>query len=138
MEPKSMAGKKHGLLYFFRLYVNTRETREVWPLLTVETEVNEESKSTNERGPFLVGELLGLVVQVQDIFFCLGCSIVVPVQNNSSSPYTISIPMSPSPCQPDRQPSWLALSSCVSLVITLVYKANFCQLQNNFAIFSLS
>jgi hypothetical protein len=34
-----------------------RETREGWPLLTVETEVNGDSKSTNERGPFLVASL---------------------------------------------------------------------------------
>jgi hypothetical protein len=33
----------------------SRETRDRWPLLTVETEVNGDSKSTNERGPFLVG-----------------------------------------------------------------------------------
>ncbi len=33
----------------------SRETREEWPLLTVETEVNGDSKTTNERGPFLVG-----------------------------------------------------------------------------------
>ncbi len=47
----------------------SRETREWWPLLTVEAEVNGDSKSTNEMGPSLVGSL-GL------IFF--------------SSPYTIS------------------------------------------------
>jgi hypothetical protein len=41
--------------------------REGWPLLTVETEVNGDSESTNARGPFLVG-LLGLVVPVQEIF----------------------------------------------------------------------
>ncbi len=35
----------------------TRETREGWPLPTVETEVNGYSKSTNERGPSLVGSL---------------------------------------------------------------------------------
>jgi hypothetical protein len=35
----------------------TRETREGWPLLTVETEVNGDLKSTNERGPSLVGSL---------------------------------------------------------------------------------
>jgi hypothetical protein len=29
--------------------------REGWPLLTVESEVNGDSKSTNERGPSLVG-----------------------------------------------------------------------------------
>jgi hypothetical protein len=34
-----------------------KETREGWPLLTVETEVNEESKRTNEKGPFFVGLL---------------------------------------------------------------------------------
>jgi hypothetical protein len=32
-----------------------RGNRERWPLLTVETEVNGDSKSTNERGPSLVG-----------------------------------------------------------------------------------
>ncbi len=47
-----------------------RESREGWPLLTVETEVNGESKSTNERGPSLVG----LVVPMQEIWFSLGCS----------------------------------------------------------------
>ncbi len=38
-------------------------------LLTVETEVNEASKSTNERGPNLVGSLGFLW-----LLFCLGCS----------------------------------------------------------------
>ncbi len=60
--------------------MRSRETRERWPLLTVGTEVNGDSKSTNEWGPFL-GWLVGLVVPVQEIFF---------------SPYTISIPLSPS------------------------------------------
>ncbi len=46
---------------------NIRETREGWPLLTVETEVNGDSKSTNERGlPWLV--CCGLVVPVKEIF----------------------------------------------------------------------
>jgi len=31
--------------------------REGWPLLIVETELNGDSKSTNERGPYLVGSL---------------------------------------------------------------------------------
>jgi hypothetical protein len=35
----------------------TKATREGWPLLTVETEENGDSKSTNERGPSLVGSL---------------------------------------------------------------------------------
>jgi hypothetical protein len=34
-----------------------RETREGWPLLTVETELNGDSKRTNERDPFLVRSL---------------------------------------------------------------------------------
>jgi hypothetical protein len=43
------------------------ETREEWPLLTLETEMNGDSKSTNERGPSLVGSF-GLVVPAQKIF----------------------------------------------------------------------
>ncbi len=39
------------------LPIKFRETREGWPLLKVETEVNGDAKSTNERGPFLVGSL---------------------------------------------------------------------------------
>jgi hypothetical protein len=53
---------------------NIRETREGWPLLTVETEANGDSKSTNEKGPSLVGSL-GSRVPVQEIFIsCIGCS----------------------------------------------------------------
>jgi hypothetical protein len=44
-----------------------RETREGWPLLTVETQVNWDSKSTNERGPFLWW-VVRLVVPVKEIF----------------------------------------------------------------------
>ncbi len=47
--------------------MRSRETREGWPLLTVGTEVNGDSKSTNEWGPF-IGWLVGLVVPVQEIF----------------------------------------------------------------------
>ncbi len=45
---------------------STRETREGLPLLTVETEVNGDSKtqSINERGPSMVGNV-GLVAPVQ-------------------------------------------------------------------------
>ncbi len=53
--------------------VGTRETRERWPLLTVETEVNRDSKSTNERSPSLVGSL-GLLCRYTRFFFCLGFS----------------------------------------------------------------
>jgi hypothetical protein len=37
-------------------------------MLTVETEMNGDSKSTNERGPFW-GWFVGLVVLVQEIFY---------------------------------------------------------------------
>jgi hypothetical protein len=53
--------------------VNLRETREGWILPTVETEVNWDSKSTNERGPSLVGSL-GLSCRYKRFLFCLGCS----------------------------------------------------------------
>jgi hypothetical protein len=52
----------------WRLY-----TRERWPLLTVETDVNGDSKSTNERGPYLVGSL-GSSCRYKRFLFCLGWS----------------------------------------------------------------
>jgi hypothetical protein len=61
--------------------VETRETREGWPLLTVETEVNGDSKEYKWMGSFLVGSL-GSSCRYK-IFF--------------SSPYTISIHLSSSP-----------------------------------------
>jgi hypothetical protein len=45
----------------------TIQTRQGWPLLTVETEANGDSRSTYKRDPSLVG-LLGSVVPVQEIF----------------------------------------------------------------------
>jgi hypothetical protein len=50
----------------------TREAKEGWPMLT-ETEVNGDSKSTNERGPSLVGSL-GLSCRYNRFLSCLGCS----------------------------------------------------------------
>ncbi len=73
------------------LWVPARETGEGWPLLTVDTEVNGDSKSTNKRGPFLVGSLgLSCLCTI----FCLGCS-GWPSKIFLSTPYTISIPLSP-------------------------------------------
>ncbi len=43
------------------------------PMLTLETEVNGDSKKTNERGPFLVGSL-GLSCRYKRFLICLGCS----------------------------------------------------------------
>ncbi len=55
--------------------VCSRETRKGWPLLTVETEVNGDSKSTNERGSSLDGSLC-LSCQYQRFLFCLDrCSL---------------------------------------------------------------
>jgi hypothetical protein len=55
--------------------VKSRKTREGWPLLTVETEVNGDSElgSTNERGPFLIGSL-GLSCRYNRFLSFLGCS----------------------------------------------------------------
>jgi hypothetical protein len=54
------------------VYYRAREIREGWPLLTVETEVNGDSKSTNERGPwarrFFLSSFEALVGLVQNIF----------------------------------------------------------------------
>jgi hypothetical protein len=44
------------------------QLREGWPLLTVETEMNEESKTTIESGPSLVGFVGLVVVPVQETF----------------------------------------------------------------------
>ncbi len=62
--------------------------------------MNEESKTTNERGSSLVG-FVGLVVPVQETFFCLFfmAALVGPVQNIFSSSFIVSILLSPSPSQ---------------------------------------
>jgi hypothetical protein len=69
----------HACIYLiktYRLKVQTREKvraewrSERWPLLTVETEVSGDSKSTNERGLFL-GWLVWVVMQVKEIFVLL-------------------------------------------------------------------
>jgi hypothetical protein len=65
-----------------------------------------------KRGPFLVG--WSCRVRTRD--FCSALAALVgPVQNIFSSPYTISIPLSPSPCKLGRKPCWEAcLLVCVS------------------------
>ncbi len=60
------------LSILFNLELLARKTWEGWPLLTVETEVNGDSKCTNE-GPSLVGSL-GLPCRYKRFLFCLGCS----------------------------------------------------------------
>jgi hypothetical protein len=55
-----------------RLYLYSRDG---WPLLTVETEVNGDSKSSNDRCPSLVSLIssLGLSCKYERFLFCLGC-----------------------------------------------------------------
>jgi hypothetical protein len=59
----------------FKIYVFflTRETREGWPLLSVETEAHGDSRSTHERGPSLVGSL-GSLCRYKRFLSCIGCS----------------------------------------------------------------
>jgi hypothetical protein len=60
--------------------VYTRETGRGWPLLTVETAVNGDSKSTNERGPSVVGSLR-LSGRYKRFLFSLLAALVGPKQN---------------------------------------------------------
>ena len=55
------------VFYLSEQAIFSRETREGWPLLTVEIEVNGDSKRTNDTVLYLVGSF-GLVVPVQEIF----------------------------------------------------------------------
>ncbi len=92
--------------------------KEGWPLLTVDTEVNGDSKRTNERCPFLVGSL-GLSCLYKRFLFCLSCS-VGPVQNIFflTVQYIISILLSPSPCKLGRQPCWV---TCLIVFVSDLY-----------------
>ncbi len=54
------------------IQVKPRDTREGWPLLPVETEANGDSKSINERDPFL-GVSLGSSCRYMRPLSCLGC-----------------------------------------------------------------
>jgi hypothetical protein len=82
--------------------VFTRETREEWPLLSVETEANGDSKRTNERGLSFLVWFVGLFMPVQVIFVLPGLQSV-QYKIFFSSPYTISIHLSPSPSKLGRQ-----------------------------------
>ncbi len=56
-----------------------RETREGWPLLTVETEVNGDPKKTNDRGPH---RMVCWTCRAGTIDFSLAlAALVSPVQN---------------------------------------------------------
>ncbi len=61
--------------YNFSGFLAGRETREGWPLLTVETEVNGSSKRTNENGVLSWLVRWACRAGTRDFLFCLGCSI---------------------------------------------------------------
>ncbi len=85
----------------------TRETREGWPLLTVETWVNGDSKSTNERNPSLVGSLV-LSCRYKRFLFCLGCSSrTTVVQNIFFLTVHYIDSLTPSPSNLGMQPCWV-------------------------------
>ncbi len=90
---------------------NLKETREGCPGWLLETEVNGVSKSANERGP----SFIHVACRACTRDFCSALAALVgPVQNIFSSPYTISMPLSPSPSKLGRQPCWVAcLLVCV-------------------------
>jgi|688.fasta_scaffold194530_1 hypothetical protein len=52
---ESLRGQRVGSFGRFRYAVSLVVVREWWPLLTVETEANGNSRITNERGSSLVG-----------------------------------------------------------------------------------
>jgi hypothetical protein len=77
-----------------------------WPLLTVETEVNGDSKSTKEGVlPWLVR--WACPVGTRD-FWSVSAALFGPVRNIFSLLYAILIPLSPSPSKLGRQPCWVA------------------------------
>jgi hypothetical protein len=96
----------------FSGFLAGRETREGWPLLTIETEANGDSKravSWLDRWVCRAG--------TRDFLFCLGCSCRPSTKYFFSSSYIISIPLSPSASKLGRQPCWVAcLLVCVSVV----------------------
>jgi hypothetical protein len=70
-------------------------------------EVNGYLKRTNKRVPILV-DSLGLSYRCKRFLFSALAALVGPVQNIFSSPYTILIPLSPSPSKLGSQPCWVA------------------------------
>ncbi len=58
-----------SFFHLFFLLVGIRETRDRRPLLTVKTEANRDSRSTNEKGPSLVGSLVGSWCRYKRFFY---------------------------------------------------------------------
>ncbi len=93
---------------------HARETREWWPLLTVETEANGDLWSTNERGPSLFG-VWARFAGTKD-FYPAEPALVSPVQKCFlPHPHTFSLYVAPSPSNLGRQSCRVAcLLICVS------------------------
>ncbi len=92
----------------------TREIREGWPLLTVETAVNGDSRSTNEKGPFLVGSL-GLLADTREFCFALAALVVQNIFFLTALYFSSYVPIA---SKLGRQLCWVAcLSVCVSGVV---------------------
>jgi hypothetical protein len=83
-----------------------KETREGWPMLTVGTEVNGDSKSTNERGPSLVGSLDSLC-SYNRFLPCHGC-FSQPSTKYKIPHRTLFTLLVPSPSKLGRQACWVA------------------------------
>ncbi len=91
--------------------MGSRETREGWLLLTFETEVNGDSKRTNERSSFLV---VRWACRAGTRDFCSALAAPVgPVQNIFV--VTVHYFKSPSPIKLGRQPCCVASSYSVCL-----------------------
>ncbi len=77
LEPQPPLFATHGQCFYLSppplIYVSPRETREGWPLPTVETEANGDSMSTYETCPSSYGSLRSLC-RYKRFLSCLGCS----------------------------------------------------------------
>ncbi len=88
-----------GLSWLKRLE-QTRETREGWPLLTVVTEANGDSRTKHEMDPVL-GRFEAW--QYNRFLSCLGCSGWPSAKYFFPQPKTISLHLSPLPSKMGRQ-----------------------------------
>ncbi len=82
-----------------------------WPMLTVETDVNGDSKRKNERGPFLVGSL-GLPCRYYRFLFCLGCCSRPSIFFPRRTLFPFHCPHRPASW--NRPPCWVTCLLCVS------------------------
>jgi hypothetical protein len=79
-----------------------------------------DSKSTNERGTFLVGSF-GLSCRYRRYLFCLMVALVGPLQNIFSSPYTIKnsfVPIATAGTPVSRYVSLVWFLPVISLLLT--------------------